>query len=382
MSPAFASVFRREFRFVWIAAQRFGVHPSAIDDAVQDVFLTALRRWSDLRPSASPRAWLYGMTRRIAFRYRRGEGRRERRHRAVAGAAVDREPAGAFASIDEEHDVDRILSELPDERREVFVMAELLGFTAPEIAAHQGVGVNTVYSRLRLARQQLERRLAGGAAALADAIERRDAPPSGADARTWAVLVGAAPALAGGATLASPLGAWLIPAFAALLGTVAVLVWPVWPEDLRAPAEAIADPVARQTPEPVFQPTTVARFEAPTPSQPPPLLRPFATPQAATSPRRVGALASAPDLAAQVELLDRARAQMQTGDHLAALATLDAHAHAATDGTLADVREATRVRVLCRLGRAREAEDLAHRLRHARPDSAVVAALDPKCAAP
>ncbi|WP_434428037.1 RNA polymerase sigma factor [Nannocystis pusilla] len=56
-----------------------------------------------------------------------------------------------------------MLDQLDDERRAVFVLAELEGMTAQEIAAGLGLNVNTVYSRLRAARQQLERALPAAA---------------------------------------------------------------------------------------------------------------------------------------------------------------------------------------------------------------------------
>jgi RNA polymerase sigma-70 factor (ECF subfamily) len=52
------------------------------------------------------------------------------------------------------HLVDRLLEELDDAKRAVFVLAELEQMTAPEIALALGTPLNTVYSRLRLARQE------------------------------------------------------------------------------------------------------------------------------------------------------------------------------------------------------------------------------------
>ena len=60
--------------------------------------------------------------------------------------------------------IDRFLDSLDDERRAAFVLAELEQLSAPEIAAVVGVPLNTVYSRLRLARI---------------AFTRADRPPSG-----------------------------------------------------------------------------------------------------------------------------------------------------------------------------------------------------------
>ena len=50
----------------------------------------------------------------------------------------------------------RILDELDDEKREVFVLAELEEMTIPEIAEVLGINVNTAYSRLRAARQTFD----------------------------------------------------------------------------------------------------------------------------------------------------------------------------------------------------------------------------------
>jgi len=51
--------------------------------------------------------------------------------------------------------LDALLAELDDAQREVFVLADLHDLSAPEIAEITGANLNTVYSRLRLARQSL-----------------------------------------------------------------------------------------------------------------------------------------------------------------------------------------------------------------------------------
>jgi len=48
------------------------------------------------------------------------------------------------------------LSSLSDEQREVFVLARVEQMSAPEMALVLGVPLNTVYSRLRAARQAFE----------------------------------------------------------------------------------------------------------------------------------------------------------------------------------------------------------------------------------
>jgi RNA polymerase sigma-70 factor (ECF subfamily) len=49
------------------------------------------------------------------------------------------------------------LSRLPMPQREAFVLKEIEGFTAPEIAAAVGSPVQTIYARLRAAKSELQR---------------------------------------------------------------------------------------------------------------------------------------------------------------------------------------------------------------------------------
>ena len=50
--------------------------------------------------------------------------------------------------------VEAALGALPAEQREVFVLADIEGLSAPEISDALEVKVNTIYSRLRLARKR------------------------------------------------------------------------------------------------------------------------------------------------------------------------------------------------------------------------------------
>ena len=59
-------------------------------------------------------------------------------------------------------ELDRILGTLDEDKRAVFVLAEIEQMSAPEIAEALGVNVNTVYSRLRAARREVEAALGGG----------------------------------------------------------------------------------------------------------------------------------------------------------------------------------------------------------------------------
>ena len=52
-----------------------------------------------------------------------------------------------------------LLEEIGDEKREVFILAELEQMTAQEIAEALGIGLSNVYGRLRAARREFEQSL-------------------------------------------------------------------------------------------------------------------------------------------------------------------------------------------------------------------------------
>nr|WP_276604502.1 sigma-70 family RNA polymerase sigma factor [Nannocystis sp. RBIL2] len=201
----FRAIYDREFHFVWSAAKYFGVPVAARDDVVQDVFLTAYRRFDQVHYQVSARAWLYGVTRRVASHWHRGVARRTRRIAALGDLT-----GHVGEAPQERHDaarlLERLLAGLPRGTREVWELTELLGMSGPEIAAELELPLNTVYSRLRLARARLLE-LAASPELLASEVaegRRREAPPADAASRTWAVMV----PLFGHGKLATVAAAW------------------------------------------------------------------------------------------------------------------------------------------------------------------------------
>ena len=79
--------------------------------------------------------------------------------KALAEAHADGGGVDPYVRRDATDLLIKLLDRLDDDRRAVFVLVELEGMTAQEVAAGLGLNVNTVYSRLRAARQQLERAL-------------------------------------------------------------------------------------------------------------------------------------------------------------------------------------------------------------------------------
>ena len=158
-----AALYTEYFDFVWRSVRRLGVRPSQLEDAVQDVFVVVQRRLSDFEGRSSVKTWLFGIALRVAKDYRQRAAKRcvelvefddtvVGKHRDPQQAALETEAAQVVQSA---------LERLSEERRVVFIMAELEDFTAPEIAESLGLGINVVYSRLRLARRDFGRALRG-----------------------------------------------------------------------------------------------------------------------------------------------------------------------------------------------------------------------------
>jgi len=153
-----ATLYQAHGRQVWRTVARLGVPFEGVEDVVQEVFLIAHGR-SNFAAHSSPLTYLLGIAIKLAANARRTSRRR------VAIAVPDSLPDGA-RGVDEELDrrrllteLDRTLSILPDEQREVLVLCDLESLSAPEVSAVLGVKLNTVYSRLRLARAALLRHL-------------------------------------------------------------------------------------------------------------------------------------------------------------------------------------------------------------------------------
>jgi RNA polymerase sigma-70 factor (ECF subfamily) len=164
----FRELYEQNFDFVWRTMRYMGIPESSVDDAVQDVFLTAHRRLADFEARSSTRTWLYAITVRVARDQRRGQSRRARMLDRVRDLPheLPRTPFEQTARAEMARALQAVLERLNEDQRDVFVLADLEGVSVPEIATAMNVNVNTIYSRLRLARGVIARALAeapGGA---------------------------------------------------------------------------------------------------------------------------------------------------------------------------------------------------------------------------
>jgi RNA polymerase sigma-70 factor (ECF subfamily) len=163
---AFDVVYDENLRYVWRAARRLGIEASDTDDVVQEVFFVAHRRLPDFEGRASIKTWLFKILMFVIRHHRRARKRRLDHSAADSGRDLERladhhgrGPAEAAERADAVRILDGLLRQLDSEKREVFVLAEIEQLSSVEIADVLDVNVNTVYSRLRVARQEFERAL-------------------------------------------------------------------------------------------------------------------------------------------------------------------------------------------------------------------------------
>jgi RNA polymerase sigma-70 factor (ECF subfamily) len=164
---SFDALYEETFEFVYRNARRLGVNEAAIDDVVQEVFMIVHRRLGEFDPaSGSPRAWVYGILANTVRGYRRTFRRKLAPLRATE-TEDELGPASSRSSPEQRatrrQDTELLLgmlAELPAEQRELIVLGELEQLSVPEICACIGGNPNTVYSRLRAAREALRKKVA------------------------------------------------------------------------------------------------------------------------------------------------------------------------------------------------------------------------------
>lgn len=143
--------------FVWRSLKSLGVRDLALDDAVQDVFLVVHRRLAEFEHRSAIQSWVFG----IALRVARDVRRREARKGGLAPLdfeVVDHSPGPHEDAANAEtlREVAMVLQALDENKRAVFILAEIEQWTAQEIAQTLGANVNTVYARIRAARREFD----------------------------------------------------------------------------------------------------------------------------------------------------------------------------------------------------------------------------------
>jgi RNA polymerase sigma-70 factor, ECF subfamily len=139
--------------FVCRSLRYLGSAEADLDDLVQEVFLVVCKRLDDYEEKGRARAWLYSICTRIVHAHLR----KAKRWRASTPLSEQELPAQL------EEPVDRaalalgwkLLHQLPQEQREVFVLYEVEDMPMSEVAQALDCPLQTAYSRLYKARERI-----------------------------------------------------------------------------------------------------------------------------------------------------------------------------------------------------------------------------------
>jgi RNA polymerase sigma-70 factor (ECF subfamily) len=153
VSADFQAIFAAEFSYVCRALRRLGVRQADLEDQAQEVFVSVHGKFASYDPGRAVRPWLFAFAFRAAANYQR-LARHRREQSSDAEPASAHTPEAALADRQAQALVLSALEGVPLERRSALIMHDIDGFSAPEIADALDVPINTVYSRVRVARDE------------------------------------------------------------------------------------------------------------------------------------------------------------------------------------------------------------------------------------
>ena len=159
--PSFEDLYATHVGYLWRSARGLGIPPAAIEDVLQDVFVVVHRRLPEFQGRRGIRSWLTRILVNVVREHQR-RFRRKEDHAVLPEELSDtsaESPHDAVLRNQAAAVLAAILDALPEDQREVFVLAEIEQIPVPEIADALELSPNTIYSRLRLARSEYQRHL-------------------------------------------------------------------------------------------------------------------------------------------------------------------------------------------------------------------------------
>jgi RNA polymerase sigma factor (sigma-70 family) len=152
--------------YVWptltrVAVGVLGARHSDLDDAVQQSMIALVRALPAFRGECHPAGYASRITLRVALRVRRNS-KRDANRREVLGQVGDESENSvsedAFGGRRREL-LRELLEDLPEEQAEALTLRVVMGWSLEEVAQASGAPVNTVRSRVRLAKEALRARI-------------------------------------------------------------------------------------------------------------------------------------------------------------------------------------------------------------------------------
>ena len=151
----FRGIFDEHASYVFHSLARLGVPDHHRDDLVQEVFMTVHALFEDYDPTRPFRPWVFAIAYRISLRHRRKSASRRELMVEADAPATDAGPLEALEAAQTRERIRLALETVEVHRRAVLILKDIDGQSVPEIAHALGIPLNTAYSRLRLAREDL-----------------------------------------------------------------------------------------------------------------------------------------------------------------------------------------------------------------------------------
>jgi RNA polymerase sigma-70 factor (ECF subfamily) len=162
---ALGDLLERQQRRVFAFGMKMCGDAEDAQEVTQDTLLSMVRSVRDFRGEASLSTWLYTVARSFCIKKRRRSKGAPAQHDPLDAAAAEQastpapNPEQTLLGRETRDAVAAALNQLEPEAREVVVLRDMEGLTAPEVAKVTGLSVAAVKSRLHRARQSLRTQL-------------------------------------------------------------------------------------------------------------------------------------------------------------------------------------------------------------------------------
>jgi len=170
---------RRFLDRVWPTLSRvvssvLGARHPEVDDVIQQSLIAVLQALSAFRGECHPAGYASRIALHVALRARRNSAVRRARSQSLAQISAA-EPDVYFPGCDvtaerRKRALRDLLMDLPEEQADALALRVMLGWSLEDVAQATGAPLNTVRSRVRLAKEALRRRIEADPT-LADQLE-------------------------------------------------------------------------------------------------------------------------------------------------------------------------------------------------------------------
>jgi RNA polymerase sigma-70 factor (ECF subfamily) len=145
---AYTQLVKHHYRSVFLTCLGVAGNPHDAEDLAQEVFITGLKRLSQLRDQTQFSAWIVQIARNHSLNLLRSKRRIKMKVDQIKQLPVGQEATHYI-------EVERALRKLPQTLREPLVMYYFDGQDVKKVAQVLNISASSVYQRLRLAHRQL-----------------------------------------------------------------------------------------------------------------------------------------------------------------------------------------------------------------------------------